>query len=178
MSNSLLKCSLGYNPETRGRKTKGVMQIAVWYISDSSIIELIKDWWVNPFAFFMLFKINCTLTTAIGVCVCVCLLDQWRITVPEGEKVRLTFTSFDLVPEVCGDFIQVYDGYKAGSSLLGEHDMFPVCTEECKMMMNRDFKIHQTSSRISEVYFESWMCYYKAMGSVRISEQSVGFVQH
>ncbi|XP_067441011.1 ovochymase-2 [Thunnus thynnus] len=47
-------------------------------------------------------------------------LYQWRITVPEGEKVRLTFTSFDLVPEVCGDFIQVYDGYKAGSSLLGK----------------------------------------------------------
>uniref|UniRef100_A0A665XBY8 Cubilin-like n=1 Tax=Echeneis naucrates TaxID=173247 RepID=A0A665XBY8_ECHNA len=36
-------------------------------------------------------------------------LYQWRITVPEGERVRLTFTSFDLVPEVCGDFVQVYD---------------------------------------------------------------------
>ncbi|KAF3852521.1 hypothetical protein F7725_005876 [Dissostichus mawsoni] len=33
-------------------------------------------------------------------------LYQWKITVPEGERVRLTFTSFDLVPEVCGDFIQ------------------------------------------------------------------------
>ncbi|XP_070768774.1 ovochymase-2 [Enoplosus armatus] len=47
-------------------------------------------------------------------------LYQWRITVPEGQRVRLTFTSFDLVPEVCGDFIQVYDGYKAGSSSLGK----------------------------------------------------------
>ncbi|KAM7394398.1 hypothetical protein PAMP_021203 [Pampus punctatissimus] len=47
-------------------------------------------------------------------------LYQWRITVPEGERVRLTFTSFDLVPEVCGDFIQVYDGYKVGSSSLGK----------------------------------------------------------
>ncbi|XP_061778961.1 ovochymase-2 [Nerophis lumbriciformis] len=37
-------------------------------------------------------------------------LYQWKITVPEGEKVRLTFTSFDLLPEVCGDFVQVYDG--------------------------------------------------------------------
>ncbi|XP_056264194.1 cubilin [Pseudoliparis swirei] len=46
-------------------------------------------------------------------------LYQWRITVPEGERVRLTFTSFDLVPEVCGDFVQVYDGHKAGSSLIG-----------------------------------------------------------
>nr|XP_046272112.1 tolloid-like protein 2 [Scatophagus argus] len=47
-------------------------------------------------------------------------LYQWRITVPEGEKVRLTFTAFDLVPEVCGDFVQVYDGDKAGSSSLGK----------------------------------------------------------
>ncbi|XP_010795702.1 tolloid-like protein 2 [Notothenia coriiceps] len=47
-------------------------------------------------------------------------LYQWKITVPEGERVRLTFTSFDLVPEVCGDFIQVYDGDKAGSSLLSK----------------------------------------------------------
>lgn len=51
------------------------------------------------------------------------MLDQWRITVPEGEKVRLTFTSFDLVPDVCGDYVQVYDGDKAGSSLLGKHDI-------------------------------------------------------
>ncbi|TDH16323.1 hypothetical protein EPR50_G00018550 [Perca flavescens] len=43
-------------------------------------------------------------------------LYQWRITVPKGERVRLTFTSFDLVPEVCGDFVQVYDGHMAGSS--------------------------------------------------------------
>ncbi|XP_040043305.2 ovochymase-2 isoform X2 [Gasterosteus aculeatus] len=43
-------------------------------------------------------------------------LYQWKITVPEGEKVRLTFTFFDLVPEVCGDFVEVYDGDKAGSS--------------------------------------------------------------
>lgn len=41
---------------------------------------------------------------------------------PEGERVRLTFTSFDLVPEVCGDFVQVYDGHKAGSSSFSKHD--------------------------------------------------------
>uniref|UniRef100_A0A8C6WR19 Zgc:154142 n=1 Tax=Neogobius melanostomus TaxID=47308 RepID=A0A8C6WR19_9GOBI len=40
-------------------------------------------------------------------------LYQWKMTVPEGEGVRLTFTSFDLVPEVCGDFVQVYDGDSA-----------------------------------------------------------------
>lgn len=39
---------------------------------------------------------------------------------PQGERVRLTFTSFDLVPEVCGDFVQVYDGDSAGSSVLGK----------------------------------------------------------
>eukprot|EP00066_Takifugu_rubripes_P022016 XP_011611282.1 PREDICTED: ovochymase-2-like [Takifugu rubripes] len=47
-------------------------------------------------------------------------LYQWRVTVPKGERVRLTFTSFDLVPEVCGDFVQVFDGYTAGSSSLGK----------------------------------------------------------
>ncbi|KAF0037285.1 hypothetical protein F2P81_010159 [Scophthalmus maximus] len=46
-------------------------------------------------------------------------LYQWRITVPEGERVRLTFTSFDLVPEACGDFVQIYDGHEAGSSSTG-----------------------------------------------------------
>uniref|UniRef100_H3CMZ7 CUB domain-containing protein n=1 Tax=Tetraodon nigroviridis TaxID=99883 RepID=H3CMZ7_TETNG len=45
-------------------------------------------------------------------------LYQWRITVPKGQRVRLTFTSFDLVPEVCGDFVQVFDDYTAGSSSL------------------------------------------------------------
>ncbi|CAN9510288.1 unnamed protein product [Ophioblennius macclurei] len=48
------------------------------------------------------------------------VLYQWRITVPEGERVRLTFTSFDLVTEVCGDFVQIYDGHTAGSSLVGK----------------------------------------------------------
>ncbi|CAL1601098.1 unnamed protein product [Knipowitschia caucasica] len=47
-------------------------------------------------------------------------LYQWKITVPEGERVRLTFMSFDLVPEVCGDFVQVYDGDGTGSSILGK----------------------------------------------------------
>ncbi len=51
------------------------------------------------------------------------MLEQWKITVPEGEKVRLTFTSFDLVPELCGDFVKVYDGDAAGSSSLGKHDV-------------------------------------------------------
>ncbi|XP_061102877.1 tolloid-like protein 1 [Conger conger] len=41
-------------------------------------------------------------------------LYQWRITVPEGEQIRLTFFSFDLVPDYCGDYVDVYD-----SNLLG-----------------------------------------------------------
>lgn len=49
---------------------------------------------------------------------------------PGGERVRLTFTSFDLVPEVCGDFVQVYDGYEAGSSSFSKYDIM-LCTYTC-----------------------------------------------
>lgn len=60
----------------------------------------------------------------IDVCVClVSMLKQWNIKVPLGERISLTFTSFDLVPEVCGDFVQVYDGDKGGSSSTGKHDI-------------------------------------------------------
>ncbi|KAM4583584.1 LOW QUALITY PROTEIN: ovochymase-2 [Odontesthes bonariensis] len=47
-------------------------------------------------------------------------LYQWKITVPEGERVRLTFTSFDLIPVSCADFVEVYDGHEAGSAILGK----------------------------------------------------------
>ncbi|XP_076004105.1 ovochymase-2 [Genypterus blacodes] len=47
-------------------------------------------------------------------------LYQWKITVPDGERIRLTFTTFELVPEVCGDFVQVFDGDTAGSASLGK----------------------------------------------------------
>lgn len=40
---------------------------------------------------------------------------------PEGETVQLTFTSFDLVPEACGDFVQVYDYNQASPQLAGKH---------------------------------------------------------
>ncbi|XP_030644095.1 ovochymase-2 [Chanos chanos] len=46
-------------------------------------------------------------------------LYQWQIKVPPGERVRLTFTSFDLVPESCGDFVDVYDGVADGGAKLG-----------------------------------------------------------
>lgn len=47
---------------------------------------------------------------------------------PEGERVRLTFTSFDLDPEVCGDFVQVFD-----SVSIGKRDMSLICTEGKKI---------------------------------------------
>ena len=53
------------------------------------------------------------------VCVCACLCVQWKISVPEGERVRLTFTSFDLAPELCGDYVEVFDGHAAGAAKLG-----------------------------------------------------------
>ncbi|XP_073670702.1 ovochymase-2 [Paramisgurnus dabryanus] len=46
-------------------------------------------------------------------------LYQWKIQVPDGERVRLTFTAFDLVPESCGDFVDVYDGASDGGAQLG-----------------------------------------------------------
>uniref|UniRef100_A0A673NE00 Ovochymase 2 n=1 Tax=Sinocyclocheilus rhinocerous TaxID=307959 RepID=A0A673NE00_9TELE len=46
-------------------------------------------------------------------------LYQWMIHVPDGEKVRLTFTAFNLVPESCGDFVDVCDGASDGAAQLG-----------------------------------------------------------
>ena len=53
---------------------------------------------------------------------------QWRITVPEGEKIRLTFSSFDLVPEACRDYVDVYDGHKTGSAMLGKTSLCVMLT--------------------------------------------------
>lgn len=50
----------------------------------------------------------------------VCVV-QWMIRVPDLEKVRLTFTAFDLVPESCGDFVDIYDGASDGAAQLGEN---------------------------------------------------------
>ncbi|KAK5608458.1 hypothetical protein CRENBAI_025007, partial [Crenichthys baileyi] len=61
---------------------------------------------------------NGALYQAAGLLLAICLS---RRGISEGiiERVRLTFTTFDLVPDVCGDFVQIYDGHKAGSSLIG-----------------------------------------------------------
>lgn len=64
---------------------------------------------------------------------CVSIFDQWKVTVPEGERVRLTFTSFDLFPEACGDFVQVYDGFNTGSPSLGKHDVIRVSGMQRRM---------------------------------------------
>ncbi|XP_035273212.1 cubilin [Anguilla anguilla] len=41
-------------------------------------------------------------------------LYQWKITVPEGQQIRLTFSTFDLVPTNCGDYVDVYDSAHLG----------------------------------------------------------------
>ncbi|XP_068445519.1 ovochymase-2 [Clinocottus analis] len=86
-------------------------------------------------------------------------LYQWRITVPEGEMVRLTFTSFDLVPEVCGDFVQVYDGHKPGSSLISKFcgGTMPKPVESSGNTMVVRFKSdnHLTSKGFTATYTKS-----------------------
>ncbi|KAI1887407.1 hypothetical protein AGOR_G00189980 [Albula goreensis] len=44
-------------------------------------------------------------------------LYQWKISVPVGEQIRLTFSSFELVPEGCGDYVDIYDS--SVTALLG-----------------------------------------------------------
>lgn len=96
----------------------------------------------------------------------VSLFDQWRVTVPKGERVCLTFTSFDLVPEVCGDFVQVFDGYTAGSSSLGKHgisDTLPVCREEHErnhedFKMGRDTAPHPVTQDVIRMWFHLGQC--------------------
>ncbi|KAF7710120.1 ovochymase-2 [Silurus meridionalis] len=44
------------------------------------------------------------------------VLYQWKITVPHGEKVQLTFLAFDLVPDSCTDFVDVFEGHSDGIS--------------------------------------------------------------
>ncbi|KAL2098056.1 hypothetical protein ACEWY4_007263 [Coilia grayii] len=45
-------------------------------------------------------------------------LYQWKIEVAKGERVRLTFASFTLVPESCLDYVDVYDGDQASADRL------------------------------------------------------------
>ncbi|XP_069086366.1 ovochymase-2-like [Pleurodeles waltl] len=49
-------------------------------------------------------------------------LYQWKISVATDQRIRLTFLSFELEPASasgCNDFVEVYDGFLEGSSLLG-----------------------------------------------------------
>lgn len=48
------------------------------------------------------------------------VLYQWKITVPVGERIHLTFNSLELVPSACGDYVQVYGGHRPGSTSLGK----------------------------------------------------------
>uniref|UniRef100_A0A3B4ZMZ4 Zgc:154142 n=1 Tax=Stegastes partitus TaxID=144197 RepID=A0A3B4ZMZ4_9TELE len=81
-------------------------------------------------------------------------LYQWRITVPEGERVRLTFTSFDLVPEVCGDFVEIYDGDKAGK-LCGGKMPKPVESSSNTMVVRFKSDNSMTSKGFSATYTKS-----------------------
>ncbi|KAF7655501.1 hypothetical protein LDENG_00055110 [Lucifuga dentata] len=87
------------------------------------------------------------------------VLYQWRIKVPDGERVRLTFTSFELVPEVCGDFVQVFDGDKAGSASLGKFcgNKIPKPVESSGSSMVVRFKTDNslTSKGFSATYTKS-----------------------
>ncbi|KAG7267725.1 hypothetical protein CRUP_031615, partial [Coryphaenoides rupestris] len=70
-----------------------------------------------------------------------CMGDFWSISVPEGEKVRLTFTSFDLVPDLCGDYVEVFDGLKAGAARLGEQHSPPPTTKNGESGTEDDRKL-------------------------------------
>lgn len=52
------------------------------------------------------------------------LIPQWKITVPVGERIHLTFNSLELVPSACGDYVQVYGGHRPGSTSLGKHHIY------------------------------------------------------
>ncbi|TRY88335.1 hypothetical protein DNTS_018821 [Danionella cerebrum] len=53
---------------------------------------------------------------------------QWIIRVKDGEKIRLTFSAFDLVPDKCADFVDIYDGVSEGAAHLGEcQNKYSIC---------------------------------------------------
>uniref|UniRef100_A0A8C5G6K9 Ovochymase-2-like n=1 Tax=Gouania willdenowi TaxID=441366 RepID=A0A8C5G6K9_GOUWI len=83
------------------------------------------------------------------------VLYQWKITVPEGERVRLTFTSFDLVPEVCGDSVQVFDSSLLAA--LGQTDGSKAPMESIGNTMVVRFKSDNTltSKGFSAIYTKS-----------------------
>ncbi|XP_062407656.1 ovochymase [Sardina pilchardus] len=75
-------------------------------------------------------------------------LYQWKIEVPEGERVRLTFSSFQLVAESCLDYVDVYDGHSPTGDRLarfcGASDLTPVVSSSNTMVVR--FKTDATLS--------------------------------
>ncbi|XP_063074737.1 ovochymase-2 [Engraulis encrasicolus] len=75
-------------------------------------------------------------------------LYQWKIKVAEGERVRLTFASFNLVPESCLDYVDVYDGDQASADRLarfcGGTNPAPVVSSSNTMVVR--FKTDATQS--------------------------------
>lgn len=84
------------------------------------------------------------------------VLYQWKLQVRDGERVRLTFTAFDLVAESCGDFVDVYDGASDGGVQLGHFcgNQFPAPVESGGSSMVVRFKSDssQTAKGFSAVY--------------------------
>ncbi|KAI4884471.1 hypothetical protein NFI96_001277, partial [Prochilodus magdalenae] len=86
------------------------------------------------------------------------VLYQWRITVRPEEKVRLTFTSFDLVPGSCGDFVDVFDGRSDGVSapklghFCGNQVPKPVVSSSNEMVVRFKSDSGETAKGFSAVY--------------------------
>ncbi|XP_072534618.1 ovochymase-2 [Salminus brasiliensis] len=86
------------------------------------------------------------------------VLYQWKIVVSAGEKVRLTFTEFDLVPDSCGDFVDVFDGRSDGVSapklghFCGNKMPEPVVSNSNEMVVRFKSDFSQTAKGFRAVY--------------------------
>ena len=95
---------------------------------------------------------------------------------PEGERVRLTFTSFDLIPVVCADFVEVYDGHEAGSAILGKHLITHI--QNAVILVSNEFQLTHALRRdvLCIIHsFQSWIC---VRNETELKENAGIFVQH
>ncbi|XP_031415931.1 ovochymase-2 [Clupea harengus] len=83
-------------------------------------------------------------------------LYQWKIKVQEGERVRLTFTSFQLVVESCLDYVDVYDGYLPSADRLarfcGASNPTPVVSSSDTMVVRFKTDASQSAGGFQAVY--------------------------
>ncbi|KAL7877112.1 hypothetical protein SRHO_G00037550 [Serrasalmus rhombeus] len=86
------------------------------------------------------------------------VLYQWRIVVSAGNKVHLNFTAFDLVPDSCGDFVDVFDGHSDDVSatklghFCGNQMPEPVVSSSNEMVVRFKSDSGQTAKGFSAVY--------------------------